>query len=248
LRSAAVVGQSPGQELIQHDSQSEHVCRHRHAAAQNLLRRGVGRREHAPAEARELHLAFLLPHEFGDAEIQKLHLAIGRHQDVRGLQIAMHDEAAVRRVGGVAAGGEEPEPILQRQAASAAIIGNRLSFHSLHHEVGPPVRGLAGIEKPRDAGMLQARQDPPLARKTTQNLDGIHAALDELHRDFLFEPSVGALAEIDLAHAAAAEWLDQAVDPHRLAAPVGDEPFFGFGFIIGARTAMKVGEAGQQSE
>ena len=143
---------------------------------------------------------------------------------------------------------KEPESVLQRHVASAAVIGDRRSFHSLHHEVRPPVRGLARVEKPRDAGVLQARQDSSLARKTAQNLDGVHAALDELHRDFLFEPPVGALAEIDLAHTAPAERLDQAVDPDRLAAPVGNAPFPGFGFIAGARTTMNVGEAGQQSE
>ena len=202
---AAVVGENPGQELIQHDAQSEHVRRHRHAAAQDLLRRRVSRRDHALADARERNLAFLLAQELGDAEIQELHLAIGRHQDVRGLQIAMNDQAAVRRVGGVAARSKEPKPILQRHVASAAVIGDRLSFHSLHHEVRPPVRGLATVEKPRDAGVLQARQDSPLARETAQNLNGVHAALDELHRDFLFKPSVGSLAEIDLAHSPAAE-------------------------------------------
>ncbi len=63
-------------------------------------------------------LGVFLSKELGDAEIQKLHLAFGRHQNVRGLQIAMHDEATMRRVGSVAARGQEAQPILEAQAAT----------------------------------------------------------------------------------------------------------------------------------
>src|SRR5262249_57325740 len=97
-------------------------------------------------------------------------------------------------------------------------------------------------EQPRDAGVLQARQDSPLTREAPQDLAGVHAALDELHRDFLLESAVSALAEIDLAHTATAEGFDQAVDAHNLAAQIGDASFVGFGFITSvARMRIMVG-------
>ena len=55
---------------------------------------------------------------------------------------------------------------------------------------------MTAVEKPRVAGVLHARQDLSLAREAAEDLGGIHAALDELHRDPLFEPAVGALAEM----------------------------------------------------
>ena len=132
----------------------------------------------------------------------------------------MHDETAVRRVHSVAARGDEPQPILERQAPSAAVIRNLLSFHSLHHEVRPSVGCLACVEKPRDTRMLQTREDSPLTRETPQDFAGVHAALDELHRDLLFEPAVGALTEVDLAHPAAPKKMCQAKDSDGRAARV----------------------------
>ena len=112
-----------------------------HGTAQRSLWRRVGGREHTPAVARKLRLAHLTTMSFGDAEVQELHPAFGRDQDVRWLQVAMHDEAAVRHVDGVAASGKEPQPVLQRQVESPAGIGDGLAFHQFHDEIGPPVGG-----------------------------------------------------------------------------------------------------------
>ncbi len=136
----------------------------------------------------------------------------------------------------------------------------RSPLHPLHDEVGPPIGGFASVEKPRDSRVLQARQDSPLTRETAQDLAGVHATLDELYRNFLFEPAVGALREIDLAHAAAAERFDQTVDTDNLGVQTGAAMFVEFRYITGTRqesifrrrrrrrTSMNVGQAGEESE
>ncbi len=126
----------------------------------------------------------------------------------------------------------------------AAVIGDRLSLHPLHDEVRASVAGLAAVKKTRDAGMLESRQHAPLVCKPAQDLRRIHAALDELHRDFLFESSVGALGEINLAHPAAAKWLDQPVDADEFAVQTAAGRVLEFALI----TTMNVGEGRQQSE
>ena len=61
--------------------------------------------------------------------------------------------------------------------------------------------------------MLEGGEDLPLVAEAAQDLVGVHAALDDLERDALLELLVRALGQIDHAHAAAADLLDDAVRP-----------------------------------
>ena len=170
-RRAAVVRQNAGQELVEHDAQREHVGRHRHIAAKDLLRRRVSGREHAAALARELRLVFVLvPESLAMPKSRSFTWPSGVTRMFDGFRSRCTTRLRCAASTASQQDGQELQPILQRQAASAAVIGDRLSFHSLHDEVRPPVGGLAGIEKPRDAGVLQARQDSPLTRETAQDL------------------------------------------------------------------------------
>ncbi len=134
-RRAPVERQNAREELVEHDAQREHVGRRRHTAAKDLFRGRVSGRVHATALTCERQVIFIVRQDLRDAEIQQLHLAFGRHQDVRWLQIAMHDEAPVRGIHRVAAGRQEPQPIVKRQGrecgSNPCIVS---SLHSLHDE------------------------------------------------------------------------------------------------------------------
>ena len=128
-----------------------------------------------------------------------------------GLQVAMHDEVAVRRRDRVAAVLQELEARLDGETPRPAVLRDRLALDELHHEVRPPVLGRAAVEEPRDVRVLEAREDAPLAGEAREDFVRRHAASQELDRDALVEEAVGALGEEDLAHAAAPEPAEHAV-------------------------------------
>ena len=85
-------------------------CARRPAAA-HLLRRGVGRGHQAQAGARRSSPGRRRVELLGDAEVEQLHRPVGRHQDVRRLEIAVDDAVAVRVLHRLAHRAEQPQPL-----------------------------------------------------------------------------------------------------------------------------------------
>ena len=74
------------------------------------------------------------PEQFGEAEIKDLDLAAGRHEEIRGFDIAMDDALRVRgieRVGNLCADVQKPDRI---EGLSANVILERLAFEQLHDD------------------------------------------------------------------------------------------------------------------
>ncbi len=94
----------------------------------------------------------------------------------------------------------------------------------LHGEVRPPVGGDAAVEEARDVGVLQPRENLPLAEEAAENLAAEWPAANELERDVLLELAVGAIGQEHPAHAAVADLADHAVRPDAVA---GLFPFLG---------------------
>ena len=100
--------------------------------------------------------------ELRDTEVEKLRHARSGHQDVRGLEIAMHDEVLMRVVHGGADGLEQLETGRDVQAERIAIGIDRCAVDVLHDDVSGLVRQRAAVEEVRDVGMVELRQDLPL--------------------------------------------------------------------------------------
>ena len=99
-----------------------------------------------------------------------------------------------------------------------AVAVDRLAVDELHGEVRQPRVGDPAVDQPRDARMLEPREDAPLLDEPPQHAR--RAVLDQLDRDALLELSVRALAEEHASHPAAP---DLAHDAER-ADLVGDRP------------------------
>ena len=85
-----------GQQLVQHHAQRIHVGHRGHGFAADLFRRGVVQGERAHFGAGVVAAGFRAIEQFGDTEIQQPHFVQRRDHDVRGLEIAMHDQIRVR--------------------------------------------------------------------------------------------------------------------------------------------------------
>ena len=115
----------------------------------------------------------------------------------------MHDQPLMRELHRAADFLEQAQARIERQRALVAVRVDRLALDVFHDEIRLAARRRAAVEQARDVRMLQRREDLPLAREVREHLGVGHAA-DQLDRGALLEMSVGALGEIDRAHAALA--------------------------------------------
>ena len=207
------IRQAAGEQLVEQDAERVDVRRRGHRLAADLLRARVfrrhqlqprrGRRQRLPAELRVQQL--------GDAEVEQLGRAVGRHQHVGRLDVAVDDQVLVRVLDGGADVAEERQPGRGVEPVRVAVVDDRLPFDVLHGEVGPAVRRAAAVEEAGDERMLEAGQDLPLVTEPPHDAVGVHPALEHLDRDALLERVVVADAEVDGAHAAVADLANEAV-------------------------------------
>src|SRR5690606_28764042 len=197
------------QELVQDDPDAVVVRRHACGLAAPLLRRRVPGREDVRAGRRQRRVALGVLQQLGDAEVEQLHAAIARDEHVRGLDVAVHHEVAVREGDGVAHVEEEAQPGLDAEAPPVAPGVDRLALDVLHDEVRRLVAGHAGIQQPRDAIVLEAGEHALLLPEARE-ADGVaERAAHDLERDRV--PQVLPHRAVDRAHAAPDDHLGDAV-------------------------------------
>jgi hypothetical protein len=88
------------------------------------------------------------------------------------------------------------------------------AFNVLHRKIGESIVGRAAVEQARDVRVDEGREDLPLVLKSPQDSVGIHAAFDEFERYSHFELLVGAPRQINFAHPARANALEQLVSAY----------------------------------
>ncbi len=212
---AKVERRRAGEQLVEHDAERVDVGRRRDLVAQDLLRRRVGRRERSEGGLRLPVVASeRVVEDLRQPEVHELGFAFGGDEHIRRLDVAVHDQLAVR-VGHRAADLQEERDARPRiEAVSRGIGDERLAGHVLHHEEGFAVGGDAAIEQPRDVRVRERRQDLALAAKVGFEIGRRHGAPDHLQRDVVAVLPVGAPREEHRAHAAAAELPHDLVGAH----------------------------------
>src|SRR6185369_4728591 len=155
--------------------------------------------------------------QLGDAEVEQACLAFVRYQHVRGFEIPMHDELAVRvrdRVGDLE---EQAQPLPQAETVRRAVLVDRSSLDVLEREIRLPLRGDTGIVEPSDVRMRERGENLALASEALGETPVPRGEMRQLQRDRSIENSVGALRQPDGAHAAAAELAYQPIRTDRVA-------------------------------
>ena len=142
-----------------------------------------------------------------DAEVGDLDALVVVEQEVRRLDVAMHDPVRVRSVERRRGLPEPVERAADRLGAVALeAVGERSAREILHHDVGAAIV-LADVEDRDRVGRVREPGDgEPLAREAASDRVVVReSAREQLDRDDARE--VGVLRPVDLAHAAACDQL-----------------------------------------
>ncbi|MFN8587523.1 MAG: hypothetical protein U0704_06935 [Candidatus Eisenbacteria bacterium] len=104
--------------------------------------------------------------QLGDAEIEQLRAAFAVHEDVARLEIAVHDQVAVRELDGLAHAEEalHARTHVERMLVAPAVDGQ--AVHELHDEVGLAVGRRAAVEQSRDVRVREGREQLALAAES----------------------------------------------------------------------------------
>ena len=200
-----------GRHLVEHDPERVDVGARVNRLATHLLGRHVRQRPLEPADRprRRLFDVGGGARQLRQAEVQHLHPALGRDDDVGRLEIAVHDAALVRLLERRRHVAAECRDLFLRERAAGDVLRQRLAGHVLHDQEVDPVAAVEIVHR-GDVRVVQPGQrlrftpEPPPCR-----LVGQHARWQHLEGDVAIEMLVAGA--VDLAHPAFAELLDDPV-------------------------------------
>ncbi len=187
LLGAGVLGREPGSAVVQR--------RRRPALAAPADAAASIRRLHHGRRWRALRLE-----DPRDAEVEQLDRALAVTRMFEGLR----SRCTIRRWCAVATAAQTSTRRRRRSRASRraapAVVVDRLARDVLHHDVGQTAGGEAGVVELGDVRMDELGEDPLLPQQSVGVGDGV-VEMDDLDRHPALEEPVGALAEVDPAHA-----------------------------------------------
>lgn len=146
--------------------------------------------------------------QLGNAEIQQLDLTVIVDENVRRLDVTMHDQIAMCVRHRFANLDKQFQVLLQRRIAP--VFSDRAAGDKLHRHVGATLRIHAAVVEAGDAGMFESGENPPLRIEAPGMRRCI--GVQQLDRRTLRVATIDALAAVHIAHAAAADTL---ADPPR---------------------------------
>ncbi len=216
----AAEGALAGRDLVEEDAEREDVGAVVDGKALRLLGGHVGDRSHdAPVLgdgaglARRAVLLVGVVAQLGEAEVEHLDPPVRGEHHVVGLEVAVQDPLAVGGGHRVDERDREREDALGREAPRGDRLAERLALDVLHRQEAQPLGLLDRVER-HDPGVAERGDRPRLALEA-RDLLGVRGHLRRQHLEG--DPAVEArvVGEVDLAHPARAERLEEAIGPQR---------------------------------
>src|SRR6185437_879316 len=153
--------------------------------AQQLLGYRVLRSERMGACQRQIR-SILTFEELCDSEVEELHRAVARHEDVARLDVPMNDQVRVRVADGRQDIQEEPQPRLHVERMAGAVGIDRLTFHVLQGQIRLAAFEESRIEQPCNVGMVESRQQQAFQLEALLSGAPEPGRLQELHGNHAF--------------------------------------------------------------
>ena len=143
----------------------------------------------------------------GNTEVQDFDVSLGRHHDVRGLQVAMHDLLLMGRIDRFGDLDPEHEQLAQPKRPLLEPLLQSLALDVLHGDEGFPF-DLANLVDLADVGMIQRRRQLGFSQESFACDRVLFESLrQELDGHFAVQGRV--LGEENLTHAPLAEGLQK---------------------------------------
>ena len=148
------------------------------------------------------------PH-LGQAEVEHLGVTSLGHENVGGLDIAVHDSGGMRRIECIRNFDPQPQNLVNFHRAPADPVFQGHPFEKLHRDEGMAIL-FANIVDGADVGMIESGGGLGLTSKSRQRLCiSSHLVGQKLERNETVQSRV--LSFVDHAHAAAAQFFENPV-------------------------------------
>ena len=161
----------------------------------------------------------IVPDGLRDAEVQQLRDTLVGYENVGGFQIAVNDQVLMRILHCIANLYEQLDALVDRQKVAVAILVDARPADVLHDEVGRAVVVLAAVQQAGNVAMVEVGQDLPLAPEAFAEPLAEPGTADDLDRDPLFVGLVVASRQVNRAHAALCDLVDNAPRTDSFATP-----------------------------
>ena len=188
-----------------------------------------------------MRVAGAIVEQFGDAEVEQLDLGLRIDQQVRGFDVAVHDELRVRMRDRPRRLHEQAQPRGHAEPALLAVTVDALPVDRLECQVGLAIGGDTGVVQACDVRVVECGEDLALARDAHRQI-AAKRSMRQLERDAALHQPVGAVGEPHHAHAADTKLAHQPVGPDGVARSVAPRSAVG-----GAGVArVELGQCAQQ--
>jgi hypothetical protein len=211
---------APAREhLVEHAAEGPDVGPLVNRPASHLFRAHVGGRPHDDADLcqhrhRQRFCARRGGHRvecFGEAEVEHLRNTVRPEQDVRGLEIAVHDAALMRRLQRIDDLSGDGQRLLDRNRADHNAVSECQPFDQLHRKRRAAIAAVDAVDL-RDVLVIERGQHFGLSLKSCQTASVANKGRGEhLQSDIAFQVEISGA--VDLAHAARADEADDFVRP-----------------------------------
>jgi hypothetical protein len=184
------------------------IRRRRDRLAAHLLRRRELGCERAAAldRHRGRRGGQIVSDELRDAEVQQLHAAGLRDENVRRLEIAMHNQVRVCASHRVEHLQKEPDARLACERMRPHVVVDLHAVDVFEHEIRLATRADTRIEQTSDPRMRETREHGALAPKTCLTPGRDEREIEQLDGSVSLECAIHSARQPDGAHAAAAQW------------------------------------------
>ena len=210
------VRQRARQQLVEHGAERIDIRRHPQRAARHLLGRCVGGRQRTAVFLRHGQVHRTTVQHLGNAKVQQHGLALRRHDDVAGLDVAVDDQPPMGMRHRAHHLHEEAQPFARAQLLLLAKDIQRQAVDVFHGDVRPAAFVQPGVVQARDVRVFQQRADLALARHAFGEA-GRAGDARQFERHLALECAVGTFGQPDRAHAALADLAQQPVRAHPVA-------------------------------
>src|ERR1019366_7706264 len=214
--SVAFERNPPGGHFVEDGAQGEQIATPVEFFSASLLGRHIGdgayrgawhrqmrRRHRRRLASRGLHYRAPVIGQFGQPEVQDLRLSSRSDEDIRGLQVSMHNTFAVRDVESVGNLNTDIDDLVHRQRVAVDLLIQTLAFQQLHGDEVLRIAFLDGIDG-ANVGMVQGRGGTRLLLETLQSvLIFLDVPGEKLQRYLAAKPGVFRL--VHHAHTAGAQ-------------------------------------------